>query len=90
MPTKPTQIEKHARLEVSPSTSQTANINFDSVKHIAPDPKSGPNITITNPSKICSDKRKRKIYNRKEEKTYQMVYTKRRRVANYDTVPYGY
>ena len=65
-------------------------INFDSVKHIVADPKSGLNITITNPSKICREKRKRIIYNRKEEKTYQMVYTKRRRVDNYDTVPYGY
>ena len=65
-------------------------INFDSVKQIVADPKSGPNITITNPSKICREKRKRKIYIRKEEKTYQMVYTKRRRVDNYDTVPYGY
>ena len=31
-------------------------INFDSVKYIVADPKSGPNITITNPSKICRDK----------------------------------
>ena len=65
-------------------------INFESVKSIVTDPKSHPNITVTNPSKICREKRKRKVYNRKEEKTYQMVYTKRRRLDNYDTVPYGY
>ena len=40
-------------------------INFNSVKHIVTDPKSGPNITVTNPSKICRDKRKRKIYMKK-------------------------
>ena len=34
--------------------------------------------------------RERTIYNREETKTYQMVYTKRRRVENFDTVPYGY
>jgi len=65
-------------------------INFDSVKQIVTDPKSTPTITITNPNKICRDKNKRKLYNRVEEKTYQMVYTKRRRVDGYDTVPYGY
>ena len=65
-------------------------INFKSVKSIVTDPKSYPNITVTNPSKICREKRKRKLYNRQEEKTYQMVYTKRRRLDNYDTVPYGF
>ena len=47
-------------------------------------------ITVTNPQKICRDKRKRKLYNREEEKNYQMVYTKRRRLDNYDTEPFGY
>ena len=65
-------------------------INFDSVKHIVTDSKSKPTITVTNPSKICRDKRKRKLYNKEEQKAYQMVYTKRRRVDNYDKVPYGY
>ena len=65
-------------------------INFDSVKEIVTDPKARPEITITNPNKICRDKRKRTLYNREEKKTYQMVYTKRRRVDGYDTVPYGY
>ena len=65
-------------------------INFDSVKHIVTDTRSTPTITVTNPSKICRDKRKRKLYNREEQKSYQMVYTKRRRIDSYDTVPYGY
>ena len=34
MPTKPTQIEKHARLEVSPSTTQTANSSILIVSNI--------------------------------------------------------
>ena len=42
-------------------------------------------IVITNPE-ICRDKLTRKLLNRKEE----MVYTKRRRLDNHDTVPYGY
>ena len=65
-------------------------INFESVKHIVTDPKSCPNVTVTNPSKICRDKRKIILISRKEEKTHQLVYTKRRRIDNYDTVPYGY
>ena len=35
-------------------------INFDSVKHIVADPKSGPNITITNASKFAEKKEKEK------------------------------
>ena len=65
-------------------------INFDGVKQIVTDPKSTPQITVTNPCKICRDKNKRKLYNREEHKSYQMLYTKRRRVDSYDTVPYGY
>ena len=64
-------------------------INFESVKSIVTEAEEK-TITVTNPSKICRDKRKRKLYNREENKTYQMVYTKRRRLDNYDTVPYGY
>ncbi len=65
-------------------------INFDTVKAIVTDPTSTQNITVTNPRKICREKRKRKLVNKKEEKSYQMVYTKRRRIDNYDTVPYGF
>ena len=64
-------------------------INFESVKRMVLDP-SETTITVTNPQKICRDKGKRKLYNREEEKHYQMVYTKRRRLDNYDTEPFGY
>ena len=65
-------------------------INFHSVKDIVADPQSSSNITVTNSSKICRDKRKRKLYNREEQKSYQMVYTKRRKVDHFDTEPYGF
>ena len=65
-------------------------INFEAVKAIVTDSKSSSNIVVTNPCKICRDKRKRKLYNREEKKSYQMVYTKQRKLDNYDTVPYGY
>jgi hypothetical protein len=65
-------------------------INFNSVRTLVTDPKSTSTITVNNPNKICRDKRKRKLVNQSEDKTYQMVYTKRRRVGNFDTVPYGY
>ena len=64
-------------------------INFESVKDMVTESEEK-TITVTNPSKICRDKRKRKLYNREENKMYQMVYTKRRRLDSYDTVPYGY
>ena len=65
-------------------------INFHSVKDIVTDPQSSSDIIVTNPSKICRDKRKRKLYNREEQKSYQMVYTKRRKIDHSDTEPYGY
>ena len=65
-------------------------INFESVKNLLIDPSEKSTITVTNPHKICRDKGKRKLYNREEEKNYRMVYTKRRRLDNYDTEPYGY
>ena len=65
-------------------------INFESVKAIVTDPKVQSTITITNPNKICRDKRKIKLYSREENKNYQMVYTKSRRVNNFDTEPYGF
>ena len=63
-------------------------INFESLKALLLNDKQS--VTVTHPHKICRDKRKRKLYNREEKKTYQMVYTKRRRIDNFDTVPYGY
>ena len=65
-------------------------INFESVKTLLIDPSEKSTITVTNPHKICRDKGKRKLYNREEEKNYRMVYTKRRRLDNYDREPYGY
>ena len=65
-------------------------INFESVKTLLIDPSEKSTITVTNLHKICGDKGKRKLYNREEEKNYRMVYTKRPRLDNYDTEPYGY
>ena len=61
---------------------------MDTVKELVLTPKE--TVTIVNPSKITRDKRKRIIYNKKENKDYQVVYTKRVIVDNYDTRPYGY
>ncbi|XP_062621649.1 uncharacterized protein LOC134283217 [Saccostrea cucullata] len=64
-------------------------INFDAIKSMI---CTGQNdsVTITNPCKISRDSRKRKLFNRIEEKKYQMVYTKRKILSNLDTLPYGY
>ena len=64
-------------------------INFESVKTLLLGPSQKLTITVTNPHKICRDKGK-KLYNREAEENYRMVYTKRRRLDNYKTEPYGY
>ena len=65
-------------------------INFAAVKELIIGESERNEITITNPSKICRDARKRKLYNRREEKRYKMVYTKRRLVPDMTTLPYGF
>ena len=50
-------------------------INFESVKTLVIDPTELSTITVTNPQKICRDKRKRKLYNREEEKNYHKTKT---------------
>lgn len=48
-------------------------------------------ITVRNPGKICRDKYQQRLFNRSEDKSYGMVYTKRviNPVTLY-TYPYGY
>ena len=71
-------------------------INFDVVKQLVFDYKEKQNdpnhrmAIITSGNKIVRNKLKRKLYNRMEKKKYQLVYTKRRIVTNFDTEPYGY
>ena len=64
-------------------------INFGAMKDIVvnrPEDK-----IITEPYQaIARNKRKFEVFNRQESKDYRMVYTKRRRVESFDTVPYGY
>jgi hypothetical protein len=64
-------------------------VNLESMKEIVTTTEAT-SRTILNPHKICRDKRKRKLYNRAEEKIYQMVYTKRARLDDFNTLPYGY
>ncbi|KAG8234978.1 hypothetical protein J437_LFUL013858 [Ladona fulva] len=42
------------------------------------------------PLVVRYDKRISRVVPRPEKKTFRIVYTKRRRVENYDTLPYGY
>jgi hypothetical protein len=63
-------------------------INFQAIKDMVVNGKEGK--TVVNPCKISRDARKRKIYNREEQKNYRMVYTKRVILPDLNTVPYGY
>ena len=65
-------------------------IYFESVKDVVTNTKSCKHVVVTNLRKISRDQRKRNLYNREEQKSYQMVCTKRRRLDNFDTVPFGY
>ncbi|XP_041351271.1 uncharacterized protein LOC121370216 [Gigantopelta aegis] len=65
-------------------------INFEAIREIVLSPTRDATLTVTNPSKISREKRKRKIYNKVEEKRYKIVYTKRVIQDNLDTLPYGY
>jgi len=64
-------------------------INFDAIKAIVTG-STQQHVTLTNPSKISREKRKRILYNQIENKKYQMVYSKRVILPNMDTRPYGY
>ena len=65
-------------------------INFQAIKDIVTGPNPAAKIVTSNPSKITRNKRRRLIYNRPEDKTYQMVFTKRVIQPDLNTLPYGY
>ena len=46
--------------------------------------------TLENPRQICRDAKKQRVYNRAQQKSYSVMYDKRRIMNNLDTVPYGY
>jgi hypothetical protein len=48
------------------------------------------NIKLTNASQITRDKHKVQLYNKEQSKAYRVVYTKRRVLPDFTTLPYGY
>ena len=71
------------------SASNSKLINFDAMKDIVVN-KTKESITLVNTRKISRLSRKRKLYNRIEEKEFQMVNTKRRLLQDLRTLPFGY
>ena len=64
-------------------------LNFKAMKQLLLANQTG--IVLTNDRKITRHKRKRKIYNRCEDKCYGIVYNKRaRHEGSYSTLPYGF
>ena len=64
-------------------------INFESLKNIVLGGLQD-KIELPASTKITRDKRKYELINREEGRTYKAVYTKRRRIDNFDTVPFGF
>lgn len=64
-------------------------VNFETMKNMVLQ-QSAAKITLPARNKICRDKYQCKVYNRKEDRKYGLVYTKRRIVENFNTLPYGH
>ena len=65
-------------------------INLSSIKEIILNKDNIETIKTTNPRKISRIATKRKLYNRIIDKEFKMVYTKRRLLNDFPTVPYRY
>ncbi|XP_038047525.1 uncharacterized protein LOC119721520 [Patiria miniata] len=64
-------------------------VNFDTVSQMVRN--EGPKrVQVTDPYKISRNKKTINIETKEAKKHYQVVYTKRVPLENYDTIPYGY
>ena len=67
----------------------SALINFETVKNLVQQ-NSREKIMLPSRNRITRDKHVQKVVNRMEDRKYGLVYTKRRIVGEYNTLPYGY
>lgn len=75
---------------ISLNFENSKKINFESIKNeILKETDSGERIKVFNP-KAIKRKRVAVVVSEPETKTYNIVFNKRRRVDNYDSIPYGY
>jgi hypothetical protein len=64
-------------------------INFDTLTEMVRG--EGPErVTVHDPHKIVRDLKNKQILSKPQNKDYRVVYTKRIRVGDFDTIPYGY
>lgn len=64
-------------------------VNFNAIKDLVLG-NMNERIRLPARNKICRNKYENKVYNRMEDRNYGVVYTKRRIVDNYNTLPFGY
>lgn len=64
-------------------------VNFETIRDLVLGNQKA-KIHLPARNKICRDKYANTVYNRQEDRNYSVVYTKRRIVNDYDTLPFGY
>ena len=64
-------------------------VNFDSMKDLVLN-RPHDKISMVPQYQISRNKRTAVVFNREQSKDYRVVYTKRRKINNIDTEPYGY
>lgn len=65
-------------------------INFDSVKALVRELDFTSTLSVRNNFKITTDGKRRRIYNKIEDKKYRLVYDKRVVLSDYKTIPFGF
>ncbi|XP_055936645.1 uncharacterized protein LOC129966256 [Argiope bruennichi] len=72
------------------NSKNVKKLNFEAMEALIQNMDLETTIPLETPNKITRDAKRRKVINKKEIKTYRMVYDKRIIQKDYSTLPYGY
>ena len=68
----------------------STKLNYQSVMNMVKNIDQLLTIPICSPTKITRDVKNRKVINKSETKLYKIIYTKRKIVEDYKTLPFGF